>query len=288
MELFQWGTNPWGQEILIRVSWDLLYLSFWAGIVFIAFHLLYAAVWLPKLARAANDGDSGGVSTGVPETIERHTLAARLFHWIMAASMLVLLVTGFFPIIGVQFAWLTIHWIAGVVLTISIIYHIVHASFYLDFWSIWILPEDMAEAVKRMKRQLGQDVGEVQKHAKYPLDHKLYHTAVMLAGLAVIGTGLVMMFNIENPLVSQNAYLLADETWGLMYALHGLGAVLFVLLTLTHIYFAVRPDKIWLTKSMIFGSVDREQYLAHHDPNRWNVSESSSDASDLSNPPAKN
>ena len=73
-----------------------------------------------------------------------------------------------------------------------------------------------------------------------------------------------------------------------MYALHGLGAVLFVLLTLTHIYFAVRPDKIWLTKSMIFGSVDREQYLAHHDPNRWNVSESSSDASDLSNPPAKN
>jgi len=288
MELFQWGTNPWGQEILIRVSWDLLYLSFWAGIVFIAFHLLYAAVWLPKLARAANDGDSGGASTGVPETIERHTLAARLFHWIMAASMLVLLVTGFFPIIGVQFAWLTIHWIAGVVLTISIIYHIVHASFYLDFWSIWILPEDMAEAVKRMKRQLGQDVGEVQKHAKYPLDHKLYHTAVMLAGLAVIGTGLVMMFNIENPLVSQNAYLLADETWGLMYALHGLGAVLFVLLTLTHIYFAVRPDKIWLTKSMIFGSVDREQYLAHHDPNRWNVSESSSDASDLSNPPAKN
>jgi len=288
MELFQWGTNPWGQEILIRVSWDLLYLSFWAGIVFIAFHLLYAAVWLPKLARAANDGGSGGAATGVPETIERHTLAARLFHWIRAASMLVLLVTGFFPIIGVQFAWLTIHWIAGVVLTISIIYHIVHASFYLDFWSIWILPEDMVEAVKRVKRQLGQDVGEVQKHAKYPLDHKLYHTAVMLAGLAVIGTGLVMMFNIENPLVSQNAYLLAEETWGLMYALHGLGAVLFVLLTLTHIYFAVRPDKIWLTKSMIFGSVDREQYLAHHDPNRWNVSESSSDASDPSNPPAKN
>ena len=288
MELFQWGTNPWGQEILIRVSWDLLYLSFWAGIVFIAFHLLYAAVWLPKLARAANDGGSVGEAAGVPETIERHTLAARLFHWIMAASMLVLLVTGFFPIIGIQFAWVTIHWIAGVVLTISIIYHIVHASFYLDFWSIWILPEDMAEAVKRVKRQLGQDVGEVKKHAKYPLDHKLYHTAVMLAGLAVIGTGIVMMFRIENSLVSRNAYLLAEETWGLMYSLHGLGAVLFVLLTLTHIYFAVRPDKIWLTKSMIFGSVDREQYLAHHDPSRLSVSESSSDASAVSNPPTKN
>ena len=58
----------------------------------------------------------------------------------MAAAMLVLLVTGFFPIIGIQFAWVTIHWIAGVVLTISIIFHIVHSTFYLDFWSIWVGP----------------------------------------------------------------------------------------------------------------------------------------------------
>ena len=274
MELFQWGTNPWGQEILIRVSWDLLYLSFWAGVAFIVFHLIYAAVWLPKLARANGGGDAaegGAGAAGIPDKIERHTLAARLFHWIMAVAMLVLLVTGFFPIVGIQFPWVTIHWIAGVVLTISIIYHIVHATFFLDFWSIWILPADMAEAAARVKRQLGQDVGDVQKHAKYPLDHKLYHTAVMLAGFAVIATGLVMMFRIENALVARNAYLLAEETWGLMYTLHGLGAVLFIMLTLTHIYFSLRPDKIWLTKSMIFGSVSRDKYLSHHDPKRWDV-----------------
>ena len=40
MELFQWGTDPWGQEILIRVSCDLLYLSFWAGVAFIIFHVI--------------------------------------------------------------------------------------------------------------------------------------------------------------------------------------------------------------------------------------------------------
>jgi cytochrome b subunit of formate dehydrogenase len=275
MELFQWGTNPWGQETLIRVSWDLLYLFFWAGIAFIVFHVVYAAVWLPKLARANGGQEGAAAAAEVPETIERHTLWARVFHWVMAASMLVLLVTGFFPIIGIQFAWVTIHWIAGVVLTISILYHIVHATFFLDFWSIWILPDDMDEAVQRVKRQMGQEAGEVQKHGKYPLDHKLYHTAVMLAGLAVIGTGLVMMFRIENVLVPRNAYLLAEETWGLMYTLHGLGSVLFVMLTLTHIYFAIRPDKFWLTKSMLFGSVDREQYLAHHDPKRWVVSKES-------------
>lgn len=274
MELLQWGTNPWGQEILIRVAWDLLYLSFWAGVAFIVFHVVYAAVWLPKLARA-NGGHEAGEAAGVPAKIERHSLAARLFHWVMAASMLVLLVTGFFPIIGIQFAWVTIHWIAGVVLTISVIYHIVHATFYLDFWSIWILPSDLAEAARRVKRQLGQAGSDVPKHGKYPLDHKLYHTAVMLAGFAVIGTGIVMMFRIENALVARNAYLLADETWGLMYVLHGLGAVFFVMLTLTHIYFAIRPDKFWLTKAMIFGSVSRDEYLAHHDPKRWVVSQDS-------------
>ena len=270
MQFLQWGTDPWGQEILIRVSWDLLYLSFWAGVAFIVFHLLYAAVWLPKLAKAKG-GEDSGATTSVPDRIERHTLAARLFHWLMAAAMLVLLVTGFFPIVGIQFPWVTIHWIAGVVLTISIIYHIVHATFFLDFWSIWIMPADMVEAVARLKRQLGQGGGDIKKHGKYPLDHKLYHTAVMLAGFSVIGTGLVMLFRIENSLVAKNAYLLTDETWGLMYTLHDLGAVFFVMLTLTHIYFAVRPDKFWLTKSMIFGSVSRAEYLSHHDPERWDV-----------------
>ena len=40
MELFQWGTDPWGQEVLIRVAWDLLYLAFWAGVACIVFHLI--------------------------------------------------------------------------------------------------------------------------------------------------------------------------------------------------------------------------------------------------------
>ena len=49
--------------------------------------------------------------------------------------------------------------------------------------------------------------------------------------------------------------------------------LLFVTLTLTHSYFAVRPDKFWLTKSMVLGYVDRNSYLEHHDPERWIVSQ---------------
>ena len=55
MELFERGTDPWGQEVLVRASWDVLYLFFWAGIAFILFHLVYAAVWAPKLAKAHAD-----------------------------------------------------------------------------------------------------------------------------------------------------------------------------------------------------------------------------------------
>ena len=34
---------------------------------------------------------------------------------------------------------------------------------------------------------------------------------------------------------------------------------------------AVRPDKWWITKSMLLGWVTRRQYLQYHDPHRWVV-----------------
>jgi hypothetical protein len=40
-----------------------------------------------------------------------------------------------------------------------------------------------------------------------------------------------------------------------------------------HIYFAIRPEKFFITKSMMFGWMSREKYLEHYDPNRWPVEE---------------
>ena len=271
MELFQFGTDPWGQEILIRLSWGLLTVSFWAGIAFILFHAVYAVVWKPKVV-VEGGGAASGVEATIPEKVVRHTGGARIFHWVMAASMLILLATGFLPIIGLEFAWLGIHWISGVILILCILYHIVHASFFLDFWSIWILPRDLTEAVQRTKRQLGQSVA-VGKHGKYPLDHKLYHLAVSVFGLIVSVTGVLMMLRVDNPLLARNDTFFTDPDWGIVYTVHGFSAVLFVMLTITHIYFSLRPDKLWITKSMIFGWVSRADYLAHHDPKKWVVSD---------------
>ena len=36
-----------------------------------------------------------------------------------------------------------------------------------------------------------------------------------------------------------------------------------------HVYFALRPEKLVITKSMVFGTMTREHYLEHHDPERW-------------------
>ena len=48
-------------------------------------------------------------------------------------------------------------------------------------------------------------------------------------------------------------------------------AVGLIALVIVHVYFAVRPEKIDITKSMIFGTMKRDFYLTHYDPQRWTV-----------------
>ena len=244
--------------------------------LFVIAHAIWVKVWVPKRAAALAPHDTAGAeeaapAANVPARVARHSLAARLFHWVMAAAILVLLFTGFLPIVGIQFSWITIHWVAGVVLTLSVAYHIIHATFFLDFWSIWIYPSELGDAGRRLKRTLGGVAPPPRKHPKYPLENKLYHYAIMLTGFAVIGTGLVMMVRVSTPLWTLNPYLFVDQTWGWIYVAHGLASVGLVTLVISHIYFAIRPEKLWITRSMIFGWIDRGHYVEHHDPQRWAV-----------------
>jgi len=91
----------------------------------------------------------------------------------------------------------------------------------------------------------------------------------VLTGIAVTVTGVFMMSRVRTPFFTRNPYLFGDMTWGLMYVLHGLAGVGLIALVMVHVYFAVRPDKFEITKSMIFGSMSKEFYLKHHDPERW-------------------
>ena len=270
MNFLTWGRNPWGQEILTHISWDLLWASLFAGIMFLVAHASYMILSAHRKRSSAETDALEAQYRNLPDRIPRHSFMARMFHWVMAASMFVLLFTAFLPIVGVRFAWVQWHWMAGLVLTGSIIYHIIHATFWLDFWSIWIGPKDIPEFKAEMLRELGHEVAG-PKSGKYPLGNRLYHLAIVFAALGVVVTGVIMMNRIRTPLFDRNPYIMSDPSWGLTYVLHGLAGVGLVGLVIAHVYFAVRPDKWWITKGMIFGWVTKRQYLEHHDPTRWKV-----------------
>jgi len=269
MGILEWAMSPLGQRVPIHIGWFLIWVALIAGLVFLVVHAIYVRYFARKVEF---DSDLPSVEAiELPARIPRHSLAARLFHWIMAAAMFVLLFTAFLPKVGYPFNWVTYHWIAGTVLTISILFHIIHATFYLDFWSIWPDRSDLEDARKRFSRFMGKPAGLPRKFAKYPLENKLYHGVVTLSGLAVIVTGICMMFRVRTIFFPRNPYLFSDMTWGMMYVLHGLAGVGLITLTIVHVYFAIRPEKLPITASMIVGSMSREFYLKEHDPKRWVV-----------------
>lgn len=266
MGIIEWATSPWGEDVPIHIAFSLIWVAAIGGLLFLIGH----AIWLRfQKPDEYADHTPPSVAARIPDKVPRHSLAARLFHWIMAVAMLTLLFTAFLPKVGVQFAWVTYHWIAGLVLSVSILYHIVHASFWLDFWSIWPDKEDREDARRRLQRALGHAAPPPRRFAKYPLENKMYHGVIVLAGLSVMITGLFMMVRVPTPFYTRNPYLFGEMTWGLMYVLHGLAGVGLIALIMVHIYFAVRPEKLVITKSMIFGTLDKEHYLEHHDPQRW-------------------
>lgn len=267
MEFLRRAANPWGQDVLIGVSWDLMWAAVIASVLFLVGH----AIWIKMRPEDSYEAAVGEVE-GLPEKIERHSLAARIFHWTMSVAMLALLITAFVPLIGFQFPWVTVHWMAGVLLIATVLYHIVHAL-GRDFWAMFELGVD--EGVAHIKHVLSSKAPAPPRAGKYPFDHRLYHHTIVVVSLAAIVTGVLMMVRIDTPFWTSNPYLLSDSMWGVMYVAHGLSGVLLILLVASHIYFAVRPEKLWITWSMIRGWVDREHYLAHHDPQKWVVTGSS-------------
>jgi len=276
MGIIEWATSPLGQNVPIHIAWFLIWVALIAGLLFLIVHAIYIRYFAGEKQFVAG---SLADPAQLPARIPRHSLAARLFHWIMAASMFTLLFTAFLPRVGVQFDWVTYHWVAGTVLTVSIIFHIIHASFYLDFWSIWPDRADLEDAWKRVQRFMGKSAALPRKFAKYPLENKLYHGAIVLTGMSVIVTGVFMMSRVRTIFFPRNPYLFGDMTWGLMYVLHGLAGVGLITLVVVHVYFAIRPEKLPITASMIVGTMSREFYLQEHDPQRWVVGPSTSSSS---------
>ncbi len=280
-------SNPWGQEVLQGVSLELMYLAIGLAVLFVVGHL----VWYRSRGFSEHEktADIQGSVAGIPERIVRHTLPSRIFHWTMGASMLVLLITAFVPLLGLEFAWVTIHWIAGAVLILTIIYHVIHSILWQDFWSM--MSFNVREAIGHFRHLLSSKSTEPEKPGKYPFDHRMYHQGIVVVSLAAIVTGVLMTLRIKTPFWEPNAYyplvdqaisglnelgepaitVLPGEATGFVFVIHGIAGVALIVMVAAHIYFAIRPDKRYYLWGMIRGWIDRKQYLAHFDPDKWSV-----------------
>lgn len=213
---------------------------------------------------------TGGPAAGATARVLRHALADRVFHWLTAASVVTLLGTAFLPILGLKFDWVMVHWVSGLVLIAAVLFHVVRALIWQNWRTVMIYRADVRElaAVARATLRRG---GAPPKPGKYSFAQKLIHLAFTLVVLAAAVTGALMLAHVETPWWRPNAYLLRDATWGVVYVVHDLAALALITMVMTHVYFALRPEKLMFTRAMILGWITRREYEEHHDPKRWQV-----------------
>ena len=193
------------------------------------------------------------MATDNNDKLLRHAGVDRLFHWVTAATMTVLLVTSLLPIVGIRFAWLEIHWIAGLVLTLAIVLHILRTLLWQRIRTIWFRGGDF---------RAGALAG------KYTLAQKLMHLGWTVAVLVAIATGLALLVKAGVPFLERNPYLYSLKTWGVLTLLHDLAALLSLFLILVHVYFAVLPEKRAYLRAMLNGWITRGELKGTHDLER--------------------
>lgn len=185
----------------------------------------------------------------------------------MAVAVLVLLGTGFLPLLGIRFAWVTIHWVAGVVLLVLVIAHIVRALFWQNWRDMWISTRDLRDSAANRRWLAGGP--PPPRAGKYLVSQKLYHLGISVVLLATIVTGALMMVRVDTPFWERNPYWLSDASWGLIYVVHGFAALASITMLMLHVYFALRPEKFQFLRSMIAGWITQEEHGKYHDPERW-------------------
>jgi cytochrome b subunit of formate dehydrogenase len=157
------------------------------------------------------------------------------------------------------------------VLVVAVLFHLVRSLVWQDWRAVMFGAADIEEAVATVRGALRLDGEPATKPGKYSFAQKLIHLCFAIVVLAVAATGGLMMAHVETPWWRPNAYLLSDASWAIVYVVHDLAALLLITMVMTHVYFALRPEKLFFTRSMIRGWITRAEFEEHHDPNRWQV-----------------
>jgi formate dehydrogenase gamma subunit len=205
--------------------------------------------------------------------VARHALAERLFHWILAASFLILIVSAFGPILGWKFDWVPTHWVAGIVMTLAILFHLGRALLSLEFWSMMVDRIDLQDLWRGVVGQLSRRGPLPGKPGKYELGQKLFHWGIAGVATGLVATGLPMLAKLDTPFWQRNPSWLSETTWGIVYTIHGICATLAVPMIIVHVYFVLRPEHVHLLRTMVTGWETRREYLDDTDTSRWRPEE---------------
>ena len=187
----------------------------------------------------------------------------------MAISVLTLLATAYLPIFGVKFPWVTAHWITGVVLTAAVLIHIGWSLMWRRLRQMLYWVRDLKETFMTLAWFFRLRKTAPDRPGKYSPAQKLIHHTFAVVVLSSIISGLLIMVKIDTPFWHRNPYWLTAKAWGYIYVVHDLASMLLVTMIMLHIYFAVRPEKRLYLRSMLLGWITREEYLSHHDQDRW-------------------
>ena len=137
------------------------------------------------------------------------------------------------------------------------VFHTIRAIFWQRPKEMWVSGQDFKEPFD-----------EAVKPGKYSLAQKGMHHGMTVLVLLVIGTGLVLFALIDTPWWNRSNAL-DEASVGWMFLLHGVSTLGLIALTALHVYFAIRPEKRFYTRSMISGWISEDEHRANHDPGRW-------------------
>ena len=238
MGFIEWATSPLGQNVPIHIAWFLIWVALIAGLLLPgrACHLSAVFCERERVCGRCVSSDCRPVARRIP----RHSLTARLFHWIHGRSdvhLVVYRIPG--PGSASSSIGSPITGSPGTVFTVSaVLFHIIHATFYMDFWSIWPDRADLEDAWKRVNRFHGKVVclaaeicqisaGEQALPRRHHRDRAVGYCDWRLYDVPCT----------HHFLSAQLHSLFSDMTWGLMYVLHGLAGVGLITLVIVHVYF---------------------------------------------------
>jgi len=128
------ATSPWGQRVPIHIAWFLIWVAVIAGSSSLLFTPPICAISPNQESLRAPFRRRGGAHPRACSQTLADSAAISLDHGRLHVHTTIYRLPAES---GVQFPWVTYHWIAGVVLTASILFHVIHASFFMDFWAIW-------------------------------------------------------------------------------------------------------------------------------------------------------